>query len=51
MFSDGYKLAYILTWTAQDSIDWWGYGEEIMAGVTFIDRDTLPKYFEAVRNK
>ncbi|MBR3965739.1 MAG: hypothetical protein IKJ91_01545 [Clostridia bacterium] len=51
MFSDGYKLAYILTWTAQDSIDWWGYGEEMMAGGTFIDRDTLPKYFEAVRAK
>lgn len=51
MFSDGYKVAYILTWTAQDSIDWWGYAEEMMAGGTFIDRDTLPKYFEAVRNK
>lgn len=51
MFSDGYKAAYILTWTAQDSVDWWGYGEEMMAGDTIIDRDTLPKYFEAVRNK
>ncbi len=51
MFSDGYKIAYILTWTAQDSISWWGKGEEMMAGGTFIDRDTLPKYFEAVRNK
>ncbi len=49
MFSDGYKLGYILTWTAQDSVDWWGYGEEMMATGIFIDRDSLPAYFEAAR--
>lgn len=51
MFSDGYKIAYLLTWTAQDSVDWWGYGEEMMAGGTFIDRDTLPEYFANAKNK
>ncbi len=51
MFSDGYKLGYLLTWTAQDSMDWWGYGKEAMASGTFIDRDTLPSYFEKVSNK
>ena len=51
MFSDGYKMAYLLTWTAQDSVDWWGYGEEMMAGGTFIDRDTLlTKYFAEAKN-
>ncbi len=40
---DGHKICYILTWTAADSIGWWGKGDEMMSTGIFIGQEDLFK--------
>ncbi len=47
MMNDGYKLGYILTWTAADTVLWWGKGEEMMATGIFLGQDDLLPMFQA----
>ncbi|MBR6647475.1 MAG: hypothetical protein IKL09_08170, partial [Clostridia bacterium] len=51
ILNDGYKIGYILTWTANDSVKWWGKGVEMMSSGYFLSQSDMLPLFNAVRNQ
>lgn len=50
ILGDGYKIGYVLTWTAADSVEWWGKGTEMMESGYFLSQSDMLPMFDAAKD-